>query len=243
MRQSTLYQHLRSAAAVGLAGALGITLALALPSGCGSSCGDFVDCPSRAGLRYVRCGGDRYEFNDGATKSTEKDAIDYCYCNLVPIECTNGDDATMCNTGTLDGDPQVWVGSDDGEDLEEGVADCLGYSGCRITSTGCTFLGWYLECEDAGEQRYVGADGTVYSSSSSVIATCDVEPGAGDSLDLDPSGSGFCNEAIDSCALLSSCVASEACWSEALDECRDTPFCGTYGDESSCEGDLACRWE
>ncbi len=238
MRHTSLYEQLRASAGVG---ALGVALALALPSGCGSACGEYVDCPSRAGLRYVRCGADRYEFNDGATKSSEKDAIDYCYCNLVPIECANGDDATMCNTATLDGAPQVWVGSGDGEDLEEGVADCLDYGGCRITSTGCTFLGWYLACEDEGDMRYVGADGTVYSSSSSVISTCDVEPGSGDSFDLDPSGS--CAEAVDSCALISSCVSSQACWSETLDECRDEPFCGTYDDATSCDEDPACRWE
>ncbi|MCA9715907.1 MAG: hypothetical protein KC468_14615 [Myxococcales bacterium] len=231
----------RAAAITGFAGALGVLSALALPSGCGGTCGEYVDCPSRPGLRYVDC-GDRFEFNDSTTKSTEKDAVDYCYCNIKPLECANGREANFCNTATLDGDPLIWIGSDDGVDLAEGAAECLDYSGgCRISVDGCNYLGWYLACADEGSGRYVGADGTLYDSSKAAISSCYVEPPFGEEGFLSFERAA-CEVAIDDCDAIA-CESSDACVDDARGECRDAPACWRHEDEMSCTRDEACRWE
>lgn len=206
---------------------LGAIAATMVHGGCIDECGEYVECTTAPGLRYVLCGESTYRFNDGAEFSSHQAAFDHCYCNHQPLECTDGTTAKMCNTLPID--DRVTFERSDGEmaPLLDGVAQCIGASTCGFSTENCGFESWYVRCGN----RFVSSQGDVYTTESEAVVACNVETGLGS-----------CRRAIEDCATLTNCRNSDACWNDTLDRCESSPRCSSH-DLTKCLSDAACRWE
>jgi hypothetical protein len=211
---------------------LGVASATLVQGGCVDECEEYVECTAAPGLRYVLCGEADYRFNDGAELTSEAAAFDYCYCNQQPLECTDGATAKMCNTMPVDGRASFQRSDGAAPPLLDGVAACVGVSPCELSTENCDFESWYLKCGSGSARVFVMAQGTVFGTEAEAVAACNLR---------DRSGS--CRRATDNCSTLTNCRASDACWSDVLDECRSSPLCSSSSDESRCIADPACQWE
>lgn len=197
-------------------------------AGCAYTCSsEFVECTSRPGLRYVDCGGARWEFNDGRGFDSLGQALDYCYCGEGMVECTDDTVVSMCNTTPVDGKAIVVYDDDSSADLTVGVADCLGRPSCTLLTAGCSNQGWYLAC---GGGVFIGSDGQP-KSQSEALASCAI-------------GDGDCVDAIDDCQYLASCAGSAACYDSYYEDgCSSYVACYNNDDAASCIADPACMWK
>lgn len=218
--------------------ALGAVYTVVL-DGCAPKCAlisddeDVVTCTSRPGLLYVTC-EESYEFNDGAHYTSPGLALDHCYCGEGRVACTDGRSASLCNLGPL-GEPSTLVYDDDGSsvDLAQGVAACLGYSGCTLVTDSCSYGGWYLRCGGS----FVTSAGEIKTSVGDAILACNPSRDDGEPL------SGYCNDAIEMCAELTNCAASPACIDDFDGSCRTYPYCSDHDDLVACAADPACDWK
>ncbi len=204
----------------------------ALVSGCALSCEEtYVDCTSKAGLRYVTCGDSHYEFNDGANFDSRGLALDYCYCSTELLLCDYGG-VTLCNTTSLpDGGASVIYDNNTSDPLEKGAAACRGWDKCTLVTAGCSNLGWYLSCIDDGETYYVTSNAQVVNREQDARTACIA------------TGEGTCREAVEDCSEVDDCSRSVACYSAVLDDCRTYPLCSDNKDALTCTADPACKWE
>lgn len=204
---------------------------VAAVAGCALECGDYVDCTSRPGLRYVDCGGRQYEFNDGRSFESKGAALDYCYCGEELLECDVAG-VFMCNSTPLNGKAIVVYDNNTTDPLEDGVALCRGYDSCEIETSGCAYEGWYMRCIDGAQIVYVTAQAKVTVSIKEAQDSCSVD------------GATFrCAEAVDDCSELEDCSVSVACRDIVDGLCSSSILCGLNDDEQACSADPACKWE
>ena len=199
-------------------------------AGCAYTCGEYVECTSRPGLRYVECGGARWEFNDGLGFDSRGLALDYCYCGEGQIECEDGRRVSLCNTVPLDGEAIVAYDGGTSAELQNGAAACLDRPSCNLKTAGCSPNSWYLACSGV----YVGSDAQLKSSEAQAIESCNL------------SGPGVCTkrDAIEDCTELASCPASVACYDDYYENgCSSYPICSRNEDAATCSADPACAWE
>jgi hypothetical protein len=220
----TLSMGLGALSAVSLGG-----VSTGFVAGCARTCSDeYVECTSKPGLRYVECGGARWEFNDGRGFDSEGRALDYCYCGEGMVECIDNTFVSMCNTTPLDGNSIIVYDNNTSADLAPAIADCLGRPSCTLETAGCTHNGWYLDC---GPGTYVTSYGEK-TSQSAALESC-----AG-------GNGGHCVDAVEDCQELASCAASVACYDDYYDDgCQSFVSCYKNDDAASCLADAACKWE
>jgi len=224
-----------------VAGMLVGVVAGSLPApGCAVVCEEYVECSARAGLRYVQCGEEHHEFNDGTSLTSAAAAGEYCYCSAVDVPCDDGGTATFCNGSHAGGSAYAIVGPEKSlRELDEAAAECKGFDSCEVVTTGCTAPLWYLECDDGGTSKFIGLTGTETTSRASALATCVGTESSGDSTTDEDNG--YCTELL-ACDELEDCYDSNAC----IDDwggCWTYPQCSAYDSESECDSDPACTWD
>lgn len=232
-------EKLRTINLLSLLAGLGLGALSAASPGCAPDCsdvGEYTECTSRSGLRYVDCGSS-YEFNDGAHFSGAGAASDYCYCGLAQIECKDGRLASLCNFTPLDGSQALVYDDNTGTSLENGVAKCLGYDACGLITAGCSFGGWYLRCEGNSGTRYVQSNGEVTVALGAAIQGCNPTDDNGEAK------SGHCEDAVDKCSELPNCNLSASCTDDTFPCQENYPGCYEYDSPATCGIDPACKWE
>lgn len=219
----------------------GAVPAVLLQGGCLDECAEYVECTASPGLRYVQC-SDEYYFNDGASFSGEGETSSHCYCSRVPIECTDGTTASVCNTMPIDGNVSFERSDGTKAPLLDGLAACIGVGPCALSTEMCEYESWYLKCGSGASQRFLTPEGVIVTTEVAAVAACNVadDDGGGDS---GAGVSGRCAGHVEDCLDLADCSASVACWSDALEACRSSPLCTFNDDMDSCIVDQACRWE
>ena len=225
-----------------VAGALVGVVAGSLPvPGCAVVCEDYVECSARAGLRWVQCGDDHHEFNDGTSMTSEAAAREYCECSAVAVACDDGGTATFCSGGSA----YAIVGPERSRrDLDEAAAECKGFDACEVVTTGCSAPLWYLECDDDGTETFIDVTGTV-TTRASALAACAVQSPASDTMadegnDTAIEEIGYCTELFE-CEELGDCWDSPAC-TDDYGGCWTFPTCYDYELAVDCDDDPACIW-